>query len=310
MSRIDRQMMEDLSVKTRFQVDVIEKVYRLAELLRKINEIPELNKNMVLKGGTAINFLYFDLPRVSIDIDLDYIGSVKQDRMKKDRTQIDTILPRLFKQLGYNVKSYKPYALLQYHLGYRNSAGNLDRIKAEINFFNRTPLFITEKRIFHNPFDINNFIVRTLRIEDLFGRKLRALMTRSTARDLYDVYQLFNNKISFENDVLRKCFIFYLCCSGDPRKIKIDILDEINESDIKANLLPLLRKGEKITAFEMKKIVTPVISEFLDFSESELEFITKMFDERFYDPNVLFTRLKYNSSVKQHPGILWRIKNL
>ena len=303
-------MMEDLSAKTRFQVDVIEKVYRLSELLRKINETINLNENMVLKGGTSINFLYFDIPRLSIDIDFDYIGSVKQDQMKKDRTQIDTILPRLFKQLGYNMKSYKPYALLQYHLGYVNSAGNLDRIKVEINFFNRTPLFTTEKRTFYNPFDINNFIVRTLPIEDLFSRKLRALMTRSTARDLYDAYQLFNNKIPFKNDVLKKCFIFYLCCNKDPRKIKIDILEEITESDIKTNLLPLLRKGEKITAIEMKKIVIPMISEFLDFSESELEFITKMFDERIYNPNVLFQGIKYNSAVKQHPGISWRMKNL
>lgn len=193
-------MIEDLSVKTRFQVDVIEKVYRLAEILRKINESDILNENLVLKGGTAINFLYFDIPRLSIDIDFDYIGSVKQDHMKKDRTQIDTILPRLFKQLGYSMKSYKPYALLQYNLGYENSAGNLDRIKVEINFFNRTPLLTTEKRTFNNPFDINNFIVKTLPIEDLFGRKLRALMTRFTARDLYDVYQLFNNKIPYKND--------------------------------------------------------------------------------------------------------------
>ena len=53
-----------------------------------------------------------------------------------------------------------------------------------------------------------------------------------------------------------------------------------------------------------------MISEFLDFSESELDFITKMFDERLYDPNVLFQGIKYNSAVKQHPGIFWRMKNL
>ena len=72
-------MMEDLSVKTRFQVDLIEKVYRLAELLRKINEIPELDENMVLKGGTSINFLYFDISRLSVDIDLDYIALKNND---------------------------------------------------------------------------------------------------------------------------------------------------------------------------------------------------------------------------------------
>lgn len=303
-------MMEEFSVKTGFQVDIIEKIYRLTELLRSINDLSSINEKIVLKGGTAINFIYFDIPRLSIDIDLDYIGSVKKDQMIKDRTQIDTILLRLFKQLGYTSHAYKPYALLQYSLGYDNSAGNNDRIKVEINFFNRTPLFDTIKRNFHNPFDKKNFTVETLPIEDLFSRKLRALMTRSTARDLYDTYRLFNDKISFEKDILRKCFIFYLCCTGDPRDLKVDVLDEITDSDVKANLLPLLRKGEKITAGEMKEVVTPVMSEFLDFSGSELEFIMELFDKKSFHPDILFQNIVYNKDVKQHPGIMWRIKNL
>ena len=303
-------MMEDFSVTTGFQVDIIEKIYRLTELLRSINGLSSINEKIVLKGGTAINFIYFDIPRLSIDIDLDYIGSVKKDQMIKDRKQIDTIFLRLFKQLGYTSHAYKPYALFQYSLGYDNSVGNNDRIKVEINFFNRTSLFDTIKRKFHNPFDKKIFTVETLSIEDLFSRKLRALMTRSTARDLYDAYRLFNDKIFFEKDILRKCFIFYLCCTGDPRALKVDVLDEITDADVKANLLPLLRKGEKITAGEMKEVVTPVMSEFLDFSGSELEFIMELFDNKSFHPDILFQNIAYNKDVKQHPGILWRIKNL
>ena len=71
-------MMDELSVKTGFHVDTIEKVYRLTEILKELSEIDSIKRNVVLKGGTAINFLYFDIPRLSVDIDLDYIGSVKQ----------------------------------------------------------------------------------------------------------------------------------------------------------------------------------------------------------------------------------------
>lgn len=127
--------MREFSVKTNFHVDTVEKVYRLTELLKEINEVDFISNKIVLKGGTAINFIYFDIPRLSVDIDLDYIGSVKQKEMVNDRKNFEKIIPRVFKKLEYTMKSREPYALLQYILNYENSAGNNDRIKVEINYF-------------------------------------------------------------------------------------------------------------------------------------------------------------------------------
>jgi len=70
----DRKYFESLSEKTGFQKDILEKVYRLISLLKGIQEDGFLRKIPVLKGGTAINFLYFKLPRLSIDIDLNYVS--------------------------------------------------------------------------------------------------------------------------------------------------------------------------------------------------------------------------------------------
>ena len=70
MPRLDRQMFEQLSKETTYQVDLLEKVYRLTELLKEITST-ELKNILVLKGGTAINFIHLDLPRLSVDIDMD-----------------------------------------------------------------------------------------------------------------------------------------------------------------------------------------------------------------------------------------------
>ena len=302
--------MEDYSVKTGFQIDVLEKAFRLTEILREFTDIKLFKDSIVLKGGTAINYLYFKIPRLSIDIDLDYIGSVNRETMIKDRKIIDKTLTRFFTKLGYTIYLRKTYALLQYTLGYKNTAGNNDRIKVEVNFFNRTSLFGVIEKDFHNPFGIKQFKAKTLTLEDLFGRKLRALLTRTAPRDLYDIYRLLKDKLSFNREKLRKCFIFYLCCSGDPRKISIEVVDEVSDQDIKTNLLPFLQKGEKITVEEMKKVVTPMVSDFLSFSASELNFISKLFNQKSYEPDILFQNISYNKDVKHHPGIFWRIKNL
>ena len=303
-------MMQEFSAQTNFHVDTVEKVYRLTELLKEINEVDSISNKIVLKGGTAINFIYFDIPRLSVDIDLDYIGSVKQKEMVNDRKNFEKILPLVFKKLEYTMESRGPYALLQYILNYENSAGNNDRVKVEINFFNRAPVFDPVEKTFINLFEFKEFNVPTLVIEDLFGRKMRALMTRATARDIYDVYQLLDSKIKLDKNLLRKCFIFYLCCHGDPRNIQLDILNDITQLDVKTSLLPLLRKNDKSNVEDRKKLVCPLVEEFISFNKSEKEFISELFDHKTYNPDALFQEIDYNEQVKEHPGIKWRIQKM
>ncbi|KXA98186.1 hypothetical protein AKJ37_00940 [candidate division MSBL1 archaeon SCGC-AAA259I09] len=133
---MDRQVFENLSEKTGFQMDILEKVYRLTELLKEVVET-ELMRELVLKGGTAINFVYFDVPRLSVDIDLDYIGSVRKKKMLKDRAALEEILERIFRILDYTAEEDRTYALQRYNLLYENSAENQDRIQTEINFLKR-----------------------------------------------------------------------------------------------------------------------------------------------------------------------------
>lgn len=52
---------------------MIEKVLHLLRLLQAMNTHPFLKGKWVLKGGTALNLFLFNLPRLSVDIDLNYI---------------------------------------------------------------------------------------------------------------------------------------------------------------------------------------------------------------------------------------------
>ena len=54
--------------------------YRQAELLLRILPIVNQEEVFALKGGTAINFFYRDLPRLSVDIDLAYLPLKDRDK--------------------------------------------------------------------------------------------------------------------------------------------------------------------------------------------------------------------------------------
>ena len=71
---------------TGFQTEPLEKVILLLELLEAIRSHPFLKERVVLKGGTALNVFKFDVPRLSVDIDLNYIGAVDRDGMLAEGT--------------------------------------------------------------------------------------------------------------------------------------------------------------------------------------------------------------------------------
>lgn len=310
MAFLDRQMIEELSQKTSFQMDVLEKAYRLIELLREIYRTAELKDVLVLKGGTAINFLYFDFPRLSVDIDVDYIGSVQKEDMLKEREILEGILERTFRTLDYEINKNSSYALSSYDLYYQNSAGNRDRIQVEINFLKRVTILEEIRKDFSPLFFFEGFKILTLQPEELFGRKLTTLVKRATARDLYDIYRLLESEIEFNRKALRFCFIFSYCLNEDPRRASLEAFDDLSDYDVRRSLLPLLRKSERIELANMKGKVRPILKDFLSFTKSEKEFISKLFDKKEYKPKLLFEDVEFNPAVKEHPGIKWRLKNL
>jgi predicted nucleotidyltransferase component of viral defense system len=66
----------ELDVRAReygFNRDTFEKVLRLRTILDFLNTHEYMREHLLLKGGTAINLTVFNLPRLSVDIDLDFL---------------------------------------------------------------------------------------------------------------------------------------------------------------------------------------------------------------------------------------------
>ncbi|MFR6034657.1 MAG: nucleotidyl transferase AbiEii/AbiGii toxin family protein [Bacilli bacterium] len=78
MINLSQKNVVKIAKETNFIKDNVEKVMRLADILEFVFSSKWKDK-LVLKGGTAINLFYRELPRLSVDIDLDYIGETKEE---------------------------------------------------------------------------------------------------------------------------------------------------------------------------------------------------------------------------------------
>lgn len=85
MMQFDRIPLGRQAKEMGFVRDTFEKVCRLADVLSFMESDPLLSDSLALKGGTAINLTVFDLPRLSVDIDMDFAKDVPREVMLQER---------------------------------------------------------------------------------------------------------------------------------------------------------------------------------------------------------------------------------
>lgn len=102
--RFSVEEITSISESTGHRPEMLEKVVHLLHLLNSFNTHPFLKGKWALKGGTALNVFAFDLPRLSVDIDLNYIGALDRDSMEAERPKIEQAMQAVFSREGHTVK--------------------------------------------------------------------------------------------------------------------------------------------------------------------------------------------------------------
>ena len=235
-----------------FVRDTFEKVLRLKEILCYLNEEEYLREHLLLKGGTAINLTVFNLPRLSVDIDMDYTPNDTKEDMLKAREKITTLIKDYMNAEGYQLSkgSRFTHSLDAFYYQYQNAGGNRDMIKIELNYSLRAHILEpVHRRILSEAFD-DGMTIRMVAPMEIFAAKGNALISRAAARDLYDWGNMIaENLFEDERDMFRKCFVFYATISADTVNSNFDTsaIDSLNFDKIRRDLFPVLSKKEKIT---------------------------------------------------------------
>lgn len=219
MMQFDRIILGRQAKALGFVRDTFEKVCRLADVLSFMERDPLLCDCLAIKGGTAINLTIFDLPRLSVDIDLDYSRNVPRDDMLSERRQIKDRIQKYMAASGYTLspksKDYHALASLVYE--YTNAGGMKDNLKIEINYMLRCHVLPVSRRTVNLPWNDEKRTVLSVDPMELLAAKTVALLNRAAPRDLYDIFNMQKYGLFDETqeDMYRKCVMFYTALASE-----------------------------------------------------------------------------------------------
>ena len=305
-----KKQIEQYSRDTGFIKHYVEKVVRLLDVLNFLFSESTFKDKLVLKGDTAINLVHTNLKRLSVDIDLDYCGSIDKDATLSDRVELEKELDKYMLKENYIVSqnSRSSFALFSRIYKFKNAFENDDTIKVDINFMDRVHLYpsVMSTVTYFN----KTVTIKTPSIEELFGMKINALIDRSKPRDLYDTYYLCNNICLFNKEALRKAVVFYLSLNS---RFAIDdssfnSIRAITWNNIKRELLPVLKKGEEFELQDTIDKVISLLSDLLILNKDEEKYLYS-FSKGEYNPFLLFDKT-IASRVEHHPMARWIEQNI
>lgn len=303
----------NLANENNFTTAGIEKVIRLSNILNDLNNLPEFRGNFLLKGGTAINLLVFDLPRLSVDLDLDFYKNVSKEEMLAEREQINKALDSYFQKNEYRKSERCNFTLDSFSLYYNTVTGSGDKIKLDINYYNRSHIFQPEVKSIKFPFiKDNTFTVNYVNPIELFAGKIKAFYERCKPRDIYDIFSLASSDMltsKGERDLLRKSVVFYSSLGNPENKdmLKVDPKQRIENvpfTEIKQQLFPMMHtNGGKFPLQEINSKVAHFISTLMKLEPSEELYLSNFYDGK-YKPDLLFSDKEILHNIQDHPVII------
>ena len=181
-----------------------------------VQVLPHIAKEeaFALKGGTAINLFYRDMPRLSVDIDLTYLPV--EDR--------DTSLQRIDETFDRIMAAITAAGRIQAQriAGGGNNETRImvsdgaTRVKIETSPVTRGTVLPPQTMVACDAVtDQFGFAeIAVVAFEDLYGSKLHAALDRQHPRDLFDIKLLYENE-GLTDDLFR-VFMVYVASSGRP----------------------------------------------------------------------------------------------
>lgn len=271
-------------------------------LLLRVLPIVAQQKNLALKGGTAINFFWHNFPRLSVDIDLTWLPvENRKSSLSAITKSVQEISARIQKELpGTTISEQQSGGALS-KLIIRDKKA---QIKMEVNTVLRGSVFDpVEKELcsnLQNEFELYTSI-QTLSFEDLYGGKLCAALDRQHPRDLFDVKFLLDTEGI--TDGICTAFIVYLISHSRPMNELLNPntvdLKEIYTKEFQGMTTETVELDELI---EVQKELPGMMLKSL--KDEQKEFLISF---KRGEPNWDLIPLPH---LKELPGVRWKLLNI
>lgn len=303
----------DNSLVRDFPPRTFDKVDRLLDLLEELGEHPRLRGKLALHGGTAINLFMLDIPRLSVDIDVSYVGALAKEEMLADRTIVERSIEEVARSQGYALSGGTGgHAGRTFVLGYRSGWG-VDHVKIDCIYMNRSPVLPLSQR--ETPLR-SDFGVLSFSDAELVGGKVKALFDRVKVRDLYDISnltKLIRGLSVEESEVMHAVILYYASLSAsfphgfERRPLRF----EGREDELEEQLYPMLRRSESRPTLEsLVRDANAFIDDYvLPRNDAEREYLDRL-SRGDYRPELLFNEAQMAKAALASPEAQWKLANL
>lgn len=274
-----------------------EKYIKQIALLVKCLPIIATEECFAIKGGTAINLFFMNLPRLSVDIDLVYLPIESRDTTYQNINQALERISQKLQKIGLKVTSNR-----------KNEqklicSDGVSDIKIEPNYTLRGYVFEPQlMELCPKAQDLFGYAeARIISEAELWGGKICAALDRQHPRDLFDIYNLLNT-VGINSEI-KNGFISLLLAGNRPLHEMLKPNFQMDEDIFDKEFAGMT--DESFTFDEAKRT-------FLKLVENIHTILTDE-DKRFL---LDFVQLKANlqaadiSNLDKLPGIKWKLKNL
>ena len=296
---------------------MLEKVVRLLGVLEGVRDHPFLKGKLALKGGTALNLFVFDIARLSVDIDLNYVGAETRDGMMKERPAVERALQAVSSREDLSVRRLPTeHAGGKWSLRYSGAAGRSGALEIDVNYMYRVPLWPV-RTMDSRP--LGGWQARDIPVIDileLVAGKLCALMSRQRARDLFDSHRLLSME-DLDSQRLRTAFVVYGAMNRrDWRQVSIADVG-FDRRELVNQLLPALRLGSVTGAEEAEEYGRALVegcrqglSRVLPLMDNERAFLDDLLDRGRVDATLLTSDTGLQDRIRRQPLLRWKALNV
>lgn len=201
----------------------------LIKILKDIFTNPFLSSIVGFKGGTAV-FLFYNLSRLSVDLDFDLLDINKKDEAFE-------VIKSILEAYGTLKAAHKKRYSLFFLLSYANKVAGAQNIKVEINL-----------RDFGSHYESKSYLsipMIAMVPADMVAHKMVAMLERigTANRDIFDVWFFLHNNWPINKEIIEQrtqmpYVQFIQKC--------IDVLEKIDRKSILSGLGELLTEKQKV----------------------------------------------------------------
>ena len=302
---------------TQLRADMLEKAVQLLAVLEAVCTHPHLEGRLVLKGGTALNLFVLNVPRLSVDIDLNYVGAASRKAMLEERPRIEAAVQSVLRREGFTVRRMpKEHAGGKWSFRYASAFGSSGRLELDRNFMHRVSLWPVVRMDSHPLGNWHATGIPVVDLHELASGKLSALLSRCKARDLFDTRLLLSME-KLNPKRLRIAFVVYGAMNRKDWRtisredVKVDVADLVN------NLMPLLHVGAVPGMGDAEVFGDALVSDcrrglsaVLPLTEAELAFLDLLLEEGEINASLLTTDTLLQERIEAQPLLEWKALNV